>query len=187
MIAGHHTLADILMPGHAASFGHDLPNRIGYGGHMNDPYIDEIGSAMPFGDPMPYGHADHLPLVDTLAHGHPLGGAFPYNSPSDARPHTRPLDPRPYSGPSVENLYGYGSPLKHRPYGSSVDSKPFHSGSIRELRPYGRHQDCPQTCDLKAWPRCQCLSPATYSDDGRGNCNVGAMNNDLQVRKVAFF
>ena len=89
MVAGHHTLADILMPG---QFVHDIPNRIGYGGHTNDPYIDEIGSAMPFGDQMPYGHhADPLPLVDTLAHGHPLGGAYSYGSPSDARPHAEVL------------------------------------------------------------------------------------------------
>ena len=181
VVAGHHTLADILMPGH---LGHDFPNRIGYGGHRNDPYIDEIGNAMPFGDPMPYGgHVNPLSLVDTLAHGHPLGGAF--NSPADVRPYGRPLDPRPYGSPSdptaAHHIYGHGSPLELRHYSRPVDSRPY-GDSLRD--PMMR-QECPQTCDLKAWPRCQCLSPATYSDDGRGNCNVGAMNNDLQARKVA--
>merc|ERR1711971_3197 len=149
------------MPG---QFVHDIPNRIGYGGHTNDPYIDEIGSAMPFGDPMPYGHADPLPLVDSLAHGHPFGGAYSFGSPSDVRPHGRPLDPRPFGGPSDSNIYGYGDPLEQRPYGSPADSRPYHGGSsIRDLRPFVGHRECPQTCDLKAWPRCQCLSPATYS------------------------
>jgi len=40
---------------------------------------------------------------------------------------------------------------------------------------------CPQTCDLAAWPLCQCLAPATYSYQGKGNCNVGALQTDLQV------
>jgi len=40
---------------------------------------------------------------------------------------------------------------------------------------------CPQSCDLTGWPLCQCLAPATYSDEGKGNCNVGAMQTDLQV------
>jgi len=45
----------------------------------------------------------------------------------------------------------------------------------------GEPEPCPQTCELTAWPLCQCLTPATYSDQGKGNCNVGALQTDLQV------
>merc|ERR1719300_1461010 len=99
--------------------------------------------------PIPYGgHVNPHSLVDTLAHGHPLGGA--YNSPADVRPYGRPLDPRPYGSPSdptaAHQIYGHGSPLELRHYSRPVDSIPY-GGSIKDPR----RQECPQTCDLKAW------------------------------------
>jgi len=43
--------------------------------------------------------------------------------------------------------------------------------------------NCPQVCDLDAWPQCQCISDVRemFTKDGRGNCNVGATQQDLQV------
>jgi len=40
-----------------------------------------------------------------------------------------------------------------------------------------------QVCDLSAWPDCQCIKQYKdmYTEDGRGNCNVGAAKSDLQV------
>ena len=42
---------------------------------------------------------------------------------------------------------------------------------------------CPQICDLDKWPDCQCTNVygRMYTWDGRGNCNVGATQQDLQV------
>ena len=47
----------------------------------------------------------------------------------------------------------------------------------------------PQVCDpheaysrldgmIKHWPDCQCISPAQFSRDGFGNCNVGSAKDD---------
>merc|ERR1719397_789487 len=40
-----------------------------------------------------------------------------------------------------------------------------------------------QVCDLSAWPDCQCIKQYKdmFTEDGRGNCNVGAAKSDLQV------
>jgi len=40
---------------------------------------------------------------------------------------------------------------------------------------------CPNKCDVQLYKDCTCLSPATYTKDGRGNCNVGASKLDLRV------
>lgn len=40
---------------------------------------------------------------------------------------------------------------------------------------------CPNMCDLDLYKKCTCLTPATYTKDGRGNCNVGASKLDLRV------
>jgi len=40
---------------------------------------------------------------------------------------------------------------------------------------------CPNMCDLELYKKCTCLTPATYTKDGRGNCNVGASKLDLRV------
>ena len=149
------------MPG-GGQFGRDYPNRIDYGRHV-----------------------DPLSMVDNHAHGHPIEGAYSFRNPSDAKPYGRPLDQRPLGNPSDSRHYGHSSLTEQMPFGSSFESMPY-SGSFVDMRPIGGYQECPQKCDLKAWPRCQCLSPATYSDDGRGNCNVGAMNIDLQVRGMHF-
>jgi len=37
------------------------------------------------------------------------------------------------------------------------------------------------SCDPKKWGKCTCMSPAEFSDDGRGNCNLGAIKADTQV------
>ena len=33
-------------------------------------------------------------------------------------------------------------------------------------------------CDFTRWRRCQCNSPAVFTDDGRGNCNLGSTKAD---------
>jgi len=50
------------------------------------------------------------------------------------------------------------------------------------LPPYpGFPPHCPNKCDLDLYKKCTCLSPAAYTKDGRGNCNVGASKFDLRV------
>jgi len=51
-------------------------------------------------------------------------------------------------------------------------------GGYAASRPPYHH--CPATCDLEAFRRCSCLHPASYTADGRGNCNVGASKLDLR-------
>jgi len=36
-------------------------------------------------------------------------------------------------------------------------------------------------CDLSAFPDCTCANPAEFTQDGRGNCNLGVTKPDLQV------
>lgn len=36
-------------------------------------------------------------------------------------------------------------------------------------------------CDTSKWSKCTCVSPALFTDDGRGNCNLGAIKADTQV------
>jgi len=43
---------------------------------------------------------------------------------------------------------------------------------------YGHHQ---VSCEPAKWSKCNCLSPATFTDEGRGNCNLGATKMDLKV------
>lgn len=38
-----------------------------------------------------------------------------------------------------------------------------------------------ESCDPAKWSKCNCLSPATFTDEGRGNCNLGATKMDLKV------
>jgi len=36
-------------------------------------------------------------------------------------------------------------------------------------------------CDLSSFPDCTCANPAEFTQDGRGNCNLGVTKPDLQV------
>lgn len=36
-------------------------------------------------------------------------------------------------------------------------------------------------CDPDKWAKCTCISPAEFTDEGRGNCNLGAIKSDKQV------
>ena len=36
-------------------------------------------------------------------------------------------------------------------------------------------------CDLSRYSDCTCANPAEFTDDGRGNCNLGVTKPDLQV------
>jgi len=77
-----------------------------------------------------------------------------------------------YVSPNEGN---YQHPLPPYPYLED----PFHPDPYPPYDPY----NCPQVCDLDAWPRCQCISDISkmFTEDGRGNCNVGATQQDLQV------
>ena len=103
-------------------------------------------------------------LVNTHRQG--LGAAYP---------------PAPGSSSTVQSgrIMNQQRPLR------TSNSNHF-GGFGMKIDPLTRPAQCPQTCDLTAWPKCQCVSPATYSDDGRGNCNVGAMKIDLQVVQELF-
>eukprot|EP00088_Acartia_fossae_P005413 TRINITY_DN1238_c0_g1_i1.p1 TRINITY_DN1238_c0_g1~~TRINITY_DN1238_c0_g1_i1.p1 ORF type:complete len:237 (-),score=61.54 TRINITY_DN1238_c0_g1_i1:151-861(-) len=46
---------------------------------------------------------------------------------------------------------------------------------------YPKPPRCPNMCDLDLYKKCTCKSPAMYTKDGRGNCNVGASKLDLRV------
>jgi len=37
------------------------------------------------------------------------------------------------------------------------------------------------SCQPSKWSKCNCLSPATFTDEGRGNCNLGATKMDVKV------
>jgi len=48
--------------------------------------------------------------------------------------------------------------------------------------PYGPPPPpCPNRCNVDLYKKCTCKNPAMYTDDGRGNCNVGASKLDLRV------
>ncbi len=36
-------------------------------------------------------------------------------------------------------------------------------------------------CDFTRFKKCTCMSPAVYTPDGRGNCNLGVTKPDKQV------
>ena len=57
-----------------------------------------------------------------------------------------------------------------------VLNKPNKCPKVPEYAPVAKH-----TCDPKKWNKCNCLSPATFTDEGRGNCNLGATKMDLKV------
>jgi len=57
-----------------------------------------------------------------------------------------------------------------------------------QLEAHIKSQKCPKryhsdqgSCDPSKWSKCTCLSPAEFTDDGRGNCNLGAIKADTQV------
>jgi len=44
-----------------------------------------------------------------------------------------------------------------------------------------KHHSDQGSCDPSKWSKCTCVSPAEFTDDGRGNCNLGAIKADTQV------
>lgn len=55
------------------------------------------------------------------------------------------------------------------------------SGSAESKGIYQSFTDQAKSCQPQMWKKCNCMSPATYSDEGRGNCNLGATKSDLKV------
>jgi len=45
----------------------------------------------------------------------------------------------------------------------------------------GQHGGGPSQCDFTRYKKCTCKSPAQFSPDGRGNCNLGVTKADKQV------
>jgi len=43
------------------------------------------------------------------------------------------------------------------------------------------HYDDADSCQPSKWSKCNCLSPATFTEEGRGNCNLGATKMDVKV------
>jgi hypothetical protein len=69
----------------------------------------------------------------------------------------------------VKNLIaGHTSYMKNHKCSQSTDSS-HHPSSDKE------------SCDPALWRKCNCISPAEYSVEGRGNCNLGAAKPDVQV------
>ena len=144
--------------------GHNFPERMTQSGSRRNHFSDVGGSAMPFSDPQPSGQDLTLAAVNTRRQG--LGAAYP---------------PAPGSSSTIQSSHIMNQQRPRRTSNSN------HFGGFEmKIDPLRRPVQCPQTCDLTAWPKCQCVSPATYSDDGRGNCNVGAMKIDLQVVQELF-
>lgn len=46
------------------------------------------------------------------------------------------------------------------------------------FQPYGEKG---KSCHPHMWKKCNCMTPAAYSDEGRGNCNLGATKAHLKV------
>jgi len=85
---------------------------------------------------------------------------------------------RYYQQPNTGNIYSqYQQPSGGFQQPSGGYQQP--SGGYQQY--YQQQTACPQRCDLAAWPKCQCINPATYTKDGRGNCNVGAFKSELTV------
>jgi len=146
--------------------------------HSHDPYkgAGHLGQGHGGGHPEDYPNMqgnyldDSYPMDDHLyqqpgdyPHG---GGDYPMDYPQGDHPMNHPsqraaADPRyggqHHGGPGQQYHGGPGEYAAARP--------PYH---------------CPATCDLEAFRRCSCLHPASYTKDGRGNCNVGASKLDLR-------
>merc|ERR1711862_892616 len=98
--------------------------------------------------------------------------------------------PKPYNDGygSTQKPYNNGYGSYDNSYGSDSD---FSSEADQGYGPMGDHDakpphggwQCPQSCDLRDWPNCQCLDRygEMFTEDGRGNCNVGATKQDRQV------
>jgi len=132
---------------------HGQPNHIrnpGAGGHSHHSHLGQDYPSME-------GHHDHVSQsmrhsMDELYLDHPM------TMPPGA---DYPMD-----------FPGEDYPMDH-PVG--MDAAPQ-----RAAAPWPRPHKCPKTCDLEAFRACSCMHPATYSKDGRGNCNVGASKLDLR-------
>merc|ERR1712126_114614 len=63
----------------------------------------------------------------------------------------------------------HASQMKKSSHGSKCPPQPYPS------------QGDGKTCQPRLWKKCNCISPAKYSDEGRGNCNLGAAKPDIKV------
>eukprot|EP00092_Neocalanus_flemingeri_P027606 GFUD01029955.1.p1 GENE.GFUD01029955.1~~GFUD01029955.1.p1 ORF type:complete len:183 (-),score=37.25 GFUD01029955.1:33-530(-) len=84
--------------------------------------------------------------------------------------------PRPqYPWEMIDNIYIEEPPRHEDPY---EDYYPRPYPTTAAPTPH-----CPQRCDTTDWPACQCVQTYgdMYTQDRRGNCNVGADKPDLQV------
>jgi len=50
-----------------------------------------------------------------------------------------------------------------------------------EPRHYKSPPSAPAKCEPSQWSKCTCKSPAEFSVDGRGNCNLGATKSETKV------
>jgi len=173
------------------------PYNDGYGSTQR-PYNDWYGSTLkPYNDgygstPKPYSNgygSTQKPYNDGYS-----STPKPYNDGYGSTP--KPYNDGYGSTPKQYND-GYGSTTKpyndgygsyDNSYGSDND---YSSETDQGYGPMGGHDarpphggwQCPQTCDVSAWPHCQCLDRygEMFTEDGRGNCNVGATKQDRQV------
>eukprot|EP00094_Tigriopus_californicus_P009449 TCALIF_09112-PA protein Name:"Protein of unknown function" AED:0.15 eAED:0.23 QI:0/-1/0/1/-1/1/1/0/239 len=51
----------------------------------------------------------------------------------------------------------------------------------RSLKTPGGEAPSGGSCDLKSYKHCTCVSPAVFTKDGRGNCNLGVTKPDQRV------
>ncbi|CAB4067468.1 unnamed protein product [Lepeophtheirus salmonis] len=117
-------------------------------------------------------------------------GAVYGHSPIAANPKDRFMEPLSLSNSNNDYLIEPPSPtfLNSPPMdttfrGSSPSLDPVvgldHLDYIAEL--LENYPTCGDSCDVSRWKGCTCAYPATYSEDGRGNCNVGSTKPDLKV------
>merc|ERR1712080_638371 len=95
--------------------------------------------------------------------------------PEHAIPHSKPHQPSKYR---YENADDLGEALKHLDYVRWLIAQ--HADFMQEHKCVNDAWNR-KSCQPEVWKNCFCASPAKYSDEGRGNCNLGATKPDLKV------
>jgi len=111
---------------------------------------------------------------------------FPYPLPQNNDNEERKAAPHSNFMPLPENIYeeGNNDEMSFAFDAAAPDMRlpgmpyPF-PGHFPHLPP--PPPPCPNMCDLELYKKCTCKTPAMYTKDGRGNCNVGASKLDLRV------
>jgi len=130
-------------------------------------------------------------------YGHPKipganTGYHPYPYKADKHPSPYPPQDHPVEYPDIfysdEDKYQTNEQHYHDQQVSVKELKSILSHLLDDFLHKFKSHKCPKvhyssegSCDPKKWSKCTCVSPAAFTDDGRGNCNLGAIKADTQV------